>query len=242
MKNLKGYKELFETVQHLTERQMEFIEKHTQGEWHLSAKTGLVDIDGDFECPSNNLRDLMGIKFGNISGNFDISYNKIASLEGCPNRVDGHFDASNNKIESLEGSPKIIEGRFDVSNNRVETPEGGPAEVGGSYEIHRNPIKSIAGLPEKIGGYLYISPISPMKWDIIGKIDYINRKCGGWEMVLPTLSHNYLNDDILDIIRESPEVLSNLEENPILYKHALKMLGWDKMGPDLLRQLKDGIL
>jgi len=243
MRHIKRYREIFEsTKQELTEDQMEFIEKYTQGEWYLSSKTGLVDIDGDFNCSSKKIRNLLGIKFGNISGDFDISYNMITSLLGGPVRVDGNFDATDNDIESLEGSPRIVGGNFECGYNFLKSLDGGPEEVGGSYYVYENPLESLRGFPKEVGGYFSMYSDSPQKWDTKGKSNYILKKWKGWEMLLPTFSPEDISDSILKVIVESPGSLANIEENPELYDYILKKLGWDKMGPDLLRQIKMGIV
>jgi hypothetical protein len=47
---------------------------------------------------------------------------------------------------------------------------------------------------------------------------------------------------IIDRIHKEPKILDFIEKlDPNLYQRTLKELGWDKMGPDLLRQLKAGI-
>jgi len=58
-------------------------------------------------------------------------------------------------------------------------------------------------------------------------------------LILPTLPY----DSLVATVSESPTLLKTIEDfDKVLYNKVLKDLGWDKMGPDLLRQLKDGIL
>ena len=50
MKHLKRYKELFESEHTLTRDQIKWLNKYTEGSWSLNPETGLVDIDGNFDC------------------------------------------------------------------------------------------------------------------------------------------------------------------------------------------------
>ena len=51
---------------------------------------GLIDVDGDVNIPNWELVELP-IKFGNVSGGFNCSNNKLVLLEGAPSSVDGAF-------------------------------------------------------------------------------------------------------------------------------------------------------
>lgn len=52
-----------------------------------------------------------------------------------------------------------------------------------------------------------------------------------------------LADSLCEPVKETPSLLAVIEEaTPELYDAILKRLGWDRMGPDLLRQLKMGII
>jgi hypothetical protein len=50
MKHVKRYQELFEARTPLTPEQIEWLDKCTRGMWIRNPETGLVDIDGDFNC------------------------------------------------------------------------------------------------------------------------------------------------------------------------------------------------
>jgi hypothetical protein len=64
------------------------------------------------------------------------------------------------------------------------------------------------------------------------------------KVLLNLVSGETDTDSILsDLVKEDPTVLSKLEElDKKLYDRILKNIGWDKMGPDLLRQLKMGLI
>ena len=107
MKNLKTYR-MFESVMELTQEQIEWLDKCVDGSWKLNPQTGLIDVDGDFDCSSESLTDLKGIKFGEVSGVFYCRNNRLTSLEGAPQSVDGMFSCSNNQLTSLEGAPQTV--------------------------------------------------------------------------------------------------------------------------------------
>ena len=92
----------------ITKEQEIFLNKCTNGNWELNTESGLVDIDGDFNCYNKGLSDFLGIEFGNISGSFDCSHNKLVSLEGAPQEVGVDFYCHNNQLVSLEGAPQKV--------------------------------------------------------------------------------------------------------------------------------------
>ena len=68
----------------LTKKQIEFLNRYTDGTWAYNPTTGLVDINGDFICYNKGIKNLYGIKFGNVYRDFQIGKNRITSLEGAP--------------------------------------------------------------------------------------------------------------------------------------------------------------
>ena len=183
-------------LSNITEEQLEviyFLNKCTKvdvsmrykGVWSIDKKTGLVDIDGDFICKNEGLKDLKGVRFGVVTGGFDCSGNQLTSLEGAPQEVGGSFDCSNNKITSLGGAPQevvgdLFGGRFDCSYNQLTSLEGAPQEVGGSFYCRYNKLTSLEGAPQKVGWNIFFSnnPISVETLELVWrtmcdkKIDY----------------------------------------------------------------------
>jgi hypothetical protein len=151
MKHLKTYK-LFESKTGLTAEQEEFLNMFTRGTWTYNPATGLVDVNGDFDCPKQELEDFKGIEFGRVSGGFDCWANKLTSLEGAPQEVGGNFYCSNNNLTSLEGAPQKVGGDFSCSNNRLTSLEGAPQEVGENFYCGANNLTSLEGAPQKVDG------------------------------------------------------------------------------------------
>jgi len=145
----------------LIKKQIEFLDKFTKGKWALNEKTGLVDIEGDFDCSRNKiernyyggvkaLSDFKEVKFGVVTGNFYCVHNTIKSLKGSPQRVGGNFDCSHNKLTSLEGAPQEIVGNFNCLYNKIISIKGAPQEIGGDFFCSSNKITSLEGSPQRV--------------------------------------------------------------------------------------------
>ena len=135
----------------LTQEQEEFLNKYTEGRWSYDPATGLVDVVGSFDCRSERLKTLSGVKFGKVSGSFDCSGNKLTSLEGAPQEVGGDFYCQRNKLTSLEGAPQEIRGDFVCYSNSLTSLEGAPQEVGGYFYCSGNKLTSLEGAPREVG-------------------------------------------------------------------------------------------
>ena len=110
-----------------------------EGSWSVNPSTGLIDVDGDFECIQQNLTDFKGVRFGHIKGNFNCGGNLLTDLKGAPKTVDYGFYCKYNELTSLVGAPQTVNGNFYCSDNPV--PEETLASIfalmkkGKSYQI-----------------------------------------------------------------------------------------------------------
>jgi hypothetical protein len=100
MKHVKKYQELFESQTELSQEQIEWLNEctrksWTRGSWTLNPQTGLVDVDGGFDCCTQGLTDFKGVRFGVVTGSFYCSGNKITSLEGAPQEVASFYCYAN---------------------------------------------------------------------------------------------------------------------------------------------------
>lgn len=126
--------------------------------WSINPETGLVDIIGNFSGSSSNsiknAKNLLGIKFGRVEGDFIVNACSLTSMEGFPVEVTGSVQASTNRFEDLEGSPRKIGKSFYVNNNTVlKSLKGAPEEVGGDFVIEScSSLDSLEGCTPKIGG------------------------------------------------------------------------------------------
>ena len=152
MRHIKTFS-LFESVQILTQEQKNFLDKYTKGgSWSLNPSTGLVDVDGDFDCSREGLNDLLGIRFGKAFWNFYCNGNNLTSLEGAPQTVGGDFYCSDNSLQTLEGAPQTVGGDFSCNKNKLTTIEGAPQIVYGAFYCSGNMLTSLTGAPQTVGG------------------------------------------------------------------------------------------
>ena len=132
MRYLKTYK-IFEAKTGLTKEQAEFLQRFTEGTWDYDPSTGLVNVDGDFDCDDQGLSDFKGVRFGKVSGDFGCEENRLTSLEGAPQEVGRAFYCTNNQLTTLVGAPREVGEDFYCYNNQLTTLEGAPQEVGGDF-------------------------------------------------------------------------------------------------------------
>ena len=115
------------------EDQKIWLDKCAASGWRLNPSTGSVDVDGDFDCTSQGLKDFKEVGFGHVKGNFYCDNNQLTSLEGAPRTVDGDFYCRSNQLTSLEGAPRTVGGSFDCRSNRLTTLDGAPQTVDGGF-------------------------------------------------------------------------------------------------------------
>jgi hypothetical protein len=141
------YLKLFEAYQSESEV-AEICEKYGITDWKLNSN-GLVDVDGDIDLPKKGLTELP-LKFGEVTGCFDCSNNKLTSLEGAPYSVGGFFDCCDNKLTSLEFAPKSVGDSFWCSSNGFQVGNynnirsfEGLVHISGDFYCKGNPIFNI---------------------------------------------------------------------------------------------------
>jgi len=82
--------------------------------WEVNPNTGLIDVQGSFDCSHMNLNDFKGLRFGKVSGRFSCKYNKLKTLDGSPREVGEVFSCFDNPLTSLEGAPLVVRDQFEV--------------------------------------------------------------------------------------------------------------------------------
>ena len=93
---------------------------------------GSVDVDGSVRLSSKGLSKLP-LRFGTVTGDFDIEYNQLTSLEGCPKEIELNFCCFGNQLTSFKGGPSKVGGYVDAGNNEIESLDYAPLEVGGDF-------------------------------------------------------------------------------------------------------------
>lgn len=208
----------------LNPEQVEFIKSCTKYPWTFNPSTGIVNVEGPFDCSNykgRGLENFLGIQFGEVQGNFHCGGNKLVSLEGGPKIVRGHFDCRsnnlttlkggpeeisgnylcmNNDLVSLEGSPKVIRGSFYCDGNKLTSLKGGPEEVRSSwFDCSKNPLASLEGAPKKIDGRFKCDEFEAMysEWNQVGWGKMFKRGSEKIQkLVLPLLNATTLNQEI----------------------------------------------
>ena len=120
---------------------------------YIINEDGSIDVNGDVDLRTEKLTNIP-LKFGKVNGYFACSFNRLISLEGCPESVGGDFGCSFNKLTSLEGCPEIISGDFDCSSNFITNFKGISEFFEGIFYCYRNPIIDIYHLFNKSHDYL----------------------------------------------------------------------------------------
>ena len=145
---------LFEeqNTQDLSKEQIEWLDKCTRESWKLNPDTGLVDVNGSFDCSEQGLTDFKGVRFGNVVGSFWCYRNQLTSLDGAPKEVGGGFFSSFNQLTSLVGAPEKVGENFFCENNQLTSLVGAPKEVGMNFFCDNNQLTSLEGAPKKVGG------------------------------------------------------------------------------------------
>ena len=152
MRYLKTYRIFEAKTSGLTQEQEEFLNRYTKGRWSYDPATGLVDVVGDFDCSSERLKTLSGVKFGKVSGDFDCKDNQLTTLKGAPQKVGKGFSCEYNQLTTLKGAPQKVGEGFSCLGNQLTTLEGAPQKVGRSFVCQSNRLTSLEGAPQEVGG------------------------------------------------------------------------------------------
>ena len=115
---------------------------------------GSINVDGNVNFYQTKQSELP-LNFGEVTGDFYCSYNKLTSLEGSPASVGGGFYCSYNKLTSLEGCPVSVGEHFDCSDNKITSLKGCPDKIHHNLMCCNNKITSFEGCPKYLSGYFY---------------------------------------------------------------------------------------
>ena len=127
----------------------------TKGTWTLNPKTGLVDVDGGFNCSHQRLKGFKGVKFGKVEDSFNCNDNQLTSLVGAPREVGGSFRCDNNQLTSLEGAPQSVGDNFCCNDNQLTSLVGAPRRVRRYFSCNNNQLTTMVGAPREVGGLFH---------------------------------------------------------------------------------------
>jgi hypothetical protein len=122
----------------LTKEQIQFLNVTVKGNWTINPNNGLVKVYGDISFSDLDLGDFRGIRFSEVTGNFNCINNNLRSLEGAPQKVGGNFNCSNNRLKDLNFAPSEVGGIFDCSLNELASLNGFPENIGGDLVLDNN--------------------------------------------------------------------------------------------------------
>lgn len=109
--------------------------------------------------------DEIPFQFGNVSGNFNCSYNKLVSFKGCPEYIGGKFDASYNQIDTFEFFPKFVGSEISLHYNNLNSlkffPHDFLSETNSAIYFSYNKIFDLRYMPYKFFSriFFYKNPI-----------------------------------------------------------------------------------
>jgi len=124
----------------LTQEQIDWLDECAENSWKYNRQTGLIDVDGNFDCSEQGLTDFKGVKFGKVSGGFDCHDNNLTTLVGAPKTVGRDFYCYDNHLTTLEGAPQTVGGYFVCSYNVLTSLEEAPQTVGDDFLCGDNPV------------------------------------------------------------------------------------------------------
>jgi hypothetical protein len=181
MQHVKLFED-FSSQETLTEDQIDWLDKCAKGNWNLNPSTGLIDVDGDFDCAQQNLADFKGVAFGHVSGYFYCDNNQLTSLEGAPQKVGDVFDCRSNRLTSLEGAPLTVGRGFYCGNNRLTSLVGAPLTVG-NFICNNNQITSLKGAPQTVGTIFHCND-NPVSEKTLASIFSLMKKGKSYQQAL----------------------------------------------------------
>ena len=161
--------------------------------WSVDPGTGLVNVGGNFVLDENWKGGLLGIKFGEVRGYFNVIGAGLEDASELPRKVGSHLNIDDNKFRTLEGIG-IVKKSITADNNLFVSLEGATKELLGDFSVNFLPMKfeALAGNPvrsaflrgdledvlrgEKTWTEIYLDIVSgeyAIKKDLEGSIEWI---------------------------------------------------------------------
>ncbi|GAB5388629.1 MAG: hypothetical protein Alpg2KO_15970 [Alphaproteobacteria bacterium] len=104
-------------------------------------RDGEIIVKGDLNLAGAGLTSLPDLSMVEVEGSFNLTGNKLTSLQGCPRKVGGDFAISGNPLKTMQGAPSQV---------------GGHLIMGHSYGIHgtsqapEHTLENLDGMPQLI--------------------------------------------------------------------------------------------
>ena len=209
MKHVTSYN-LFESESEpirtvFTKEQLNWLDKCVEKSWKYNPSTGLVDVDGGFNCSRQGLTDFKGVRLGTVGGGFDCRSNQLTTLEGAPQAVVGDFNCYNNQLTTLEGAPQTVDGSFDCSHNQLTSLVGAPQSVDSSFNCYNNQLTSLEGAPKSVGSYFDCSG-NPVTASTLAAIFALMKKGMGYQQALEEYWPEMADEDRTLMYKQMPDL------------------------------------
>ena len=192
----------------LTQEQIDWLDgclSGRKGSWKLNPQTGLVDVEYVFYCAGQGLRDLKGVKFGKVNGDFYCENNQLTTLVGAPQSVGGYFYCYANQLTTLEGAPKTVGGGFNCGDNELTTLEGAPQKVREGFYCSDNVLTTLVGAPQSVGGYFSCEG-NPVSKTTLGSIFALMKKGMAYQQALEEHWPEMSNEDRALMYKQIPSL------------------------------------
>jgi len=219
------------------------------GKWTYDPESKLVNVEGDFQCDYEGLKDFYGINFGEVTGDFSCSGQDLTSLQGAPRTVGKDFYCNfNRQLTTLEGAPLKVGKDFFCKYCSLEDLVGGPTEVEGDYDVTGNNLSSLKGAPAILKGSFTSDLIHFRTWDFNGWGAFFSSASKKTEEILLTLEQLY-PDWWLDLYRKNRRLFNQIwtemsgdpknVKNPLFQKVEQELGSRAKDNIETYRDLKD---
>ena len=245
LKKYKNFNKIFENKQ-TDEEIHELCKKYNIINYEIHDDMS-ISVNGDVSFYKQGLSHLP-LRFKKVSGFFDMAYNPIKTLKGCPIEIGGDFSCSYTKIKSFDHAPKkvggilckgndikstnnipYVERNIIISENKLESLDGIQEIINGNFYCGHNELKSLEPVIE-VKGHLMADRNKLSDFYSIPKVP-INKKIwlnnNKFEFIYsafdmeenPSLIEDF---NELDIIQGNKIILDRLKEFIIMNKEQLK--------------------
>jgi hypothetical protein len=126
-----------------------------------------VDVNGSVDLYNYNITEIP-LKFNDVRGVFNCSYNQLTSLIFSPKKMGGSFNCSYNQLTSLEFSPQMVGGSFNSSDNKIKSLEFCTNEISVNFYCSNNELNTLFYMPKIINMEIFLE-----NNQLLGKYQYI---------------------------------------------------------------------
>lgn len=92
-----------------------------------------VDVEGDVHLNITPPGGIIPVKFGVVTGEFNVVRCGLTSLQNAPHTVKGFFLCSHNKLTNLVHGPKVVQDTYVIGTNPLRSLEGFPDTQSPTY-------------------------------------------------------------------------------------------------------------